>query len=145
MVTKAPGAPGAEQPAAAATKAAASPSAPPDAVRLFVGGLAPGVAPADVAARFCTFGAVAACEVVPAKDAHAGEGGRGCFGYLTLAPKDGASLGRCLSLVRGFERRAERRAERASPLWAPRRNPPPPEKTHDRKTNARPARTLHHP
>ena len=94
---------------------------PPSAVRLYVGGLAPDATPADVAGRFAPFGRVAACEAVPAKE---GDGDAVCrgFAYVTLEPKDGAALGRCLSLVsdylllvaaaRPLEKRAPRRCRR---------------------------------
>jgi hypothetical protein len=69
-------------------------------VRLYVGGLPTNIAATEVAARFASFGVVGTCDIMPAKGLDAAPGvGRG-FAYVEFAPKDEASLKRCLSLVR---------------------------------------------
>ena len=71
-------------------------------VRLFVGGLAEDITSEELSQRFCPFGVVENCEVISPKENDTFRGPtaqcRG-FGYLTLEPKDEASLRKCLSVV----------------------------------------------
>lgn len=78
-------------------------------VRLFVGGLPPGITQDEVRGRFVSFGAVSSCEVIPAKGAPVTQPQqcRG-FAYVDLDPKDDAALHKCLSLVRNFTHSAGR-------------------------------------
>jgi hypothetical protein len=99
-----------------------------DEVRLFVGGLPGDVTEPLLSSRFTPFGHVVACEIVAPKqsvvmmaqaaglqpaqprlsgpststDAAPGSPELSCrgFAYVQLKPKDDASVGRCLSLVR---------------------------------------------
>jgi hypothetical protein len=76
-------------------------------VRLYIGGIPPGITAEELAQRFVSFGAVAACEIAPAKEyskLHA------CsppelyprnFGFVTLEPKDDQSLRRALQVYNG--------------------------------------------
>ncbi|KAL6763274.1 hypothetical protein V8C86DRAFT_2497934 [Haematococcus lacustris] len=72
-------------------------------VKLFVGGLPPDIDEADLAQRFLTFGEPASV-LIPSTSVNtlqpnpqANKISRG-FAYVTLTPKDTASVGRCLSL-----------------------------------------------
>ena len=88
---------------AAPPPAAAAPAAP---VRLYVGGLPPGVTAAELAARFAPFGAVG--EVVLAQPKVYGGGGTGGaatfardFAHVELTPRDAAALRSCISAYSG--------------------------------------------
>ncbi|KAJ9505441.1 hypothetical protein QJQ45_028288 [Haematococcus lacustris] len=73
-------------------------------VKLFVGGLPPDIHEADLAQRFLTFGEPASV-LIPSTSVNTlqpnsqeNKNSRG-FAYVTLTPKDTASVGRCLSLL----------------------------------------------
>jgi hypothetical protein len=87
------------------------PTAAATAARIYMGGLTPDVAPADVINRMRPFGEVLQCELIPSKQAAGGSKSgssigaviaaatcRG-FAYVTLVPKDDVSLSRMFSLV----------------------------------------------
>jgi RNA recognition motif. (a.k.a. RRM, RBD, or RNP domain) len=78
--------------------------------RIYIGGLDPEVATADVVGRFAPFGAVAGCELVPAKAGAAPGGSCRGFAYVDFIPHNEAALARVFSLVRAAWRLALRRA-----------------------------------
>lgn len=67
-------------------------------VRLYVGGLAPGVSAEALQQRFAPFG-TATVHMLPAKTTTGIEGGSRSYCYVDLLPKDGSSLHKCLSAV----------------------------------------------
>ncbi len=78
--------------------------------RIYIGGLDPEVATTDVVGRFAPFGAVAGCELVPAKAGAAPGGSCRGFAYVDFIPHNEAALARVFSLVRAAWRLALRRA-----------------------------------
>ncbi|KAL6782000.1 hypothetical protein ACKKBF_B10245 [Auxenochlorella protothecoides x Auxenochlorella symbiontica] len=71
-----------------------------DPVRLCVSGLAPGVTPSELEARFHPFGSVLSCEMIAPKVYDSVEFHRG-LAYVTLTPKDPAALANCLAVYNG--------------------------------------------
>lgn len=71
-----------------------------DPVRLCVSGLAPGVTPSELEARFHTFGSVLSCEMIAPKVYDGVEFHRG-FAYVVLTPKDQTALANCLAVYNG--------------------------------------------
>jgi hypothetical protein len=71
-----------------------------EAVRLYVGGLPPGITAEELAGRFAAFGEVVSAEVAPPR-AGAGEAFPRDFGFVTLEPKDAGALERALQAYRG--------------------------------------------
>lgn len=69
--------------------------------RIYIGGLTANISQSDVCGRFKPFGDVLETEIIKAKAA-GGADTSSCrgFAYVTLEPKDEASLARMLSLVR---------------------------------------------
>ena len=69
--------------------------------RIYIGGLTPDISSNDVSGRFQPFGEVLDVQIVKAKK-ELGADPNSCrgFAYVTLQPKDEASLSRMLSLVR---------------------------------------------
>jgi hypothetical protein len=71
-----------------------------DQKRIYIGGLTPDISQDDVSGRFRPFGQVLSCEIIRAKGQEADSSSCRGFAYVTLQPKDEASLARMLSLVR---------------------------------------------
>lgn len=69
--------------------------------RIYIGGLTATISQDDVAGRFKPFGDVLSCEIIKAKAVGADKNSCRGFAYVTLQPKDDASLARMLSLVGG--------------------------------------------
>jgi hypothetical protein len=69
-------------------------------VRLFVGGLPPGIAPDDLRQRFAPFGEVTECSIAPPK-IYNGDSFPRDFGHVELQPKDEAALRKCISVYNG--------------------------------------------
>lgn len=93
-------------------------------VRLFVGGLPPGVTVPELLRRFESFGKVHSGELAPDKLGPEDQlsTGRG-FGYVELEPTNEAALKRCISTVAPLTSCAEHLASPACtrtdfPVWA---------------------------
>ena len=69
-------------------------------VRLFVGGLPPGIGPDDLRQRFAPFGEVTECSIAPPK-VYNGVAFARDFGHVELQPKDEAALRKCISVYNG--------------------------------------------
>ncbi len=69
-------------------------------VRLFVGGLPPGVSAADLQARFTPFGEVTDLQLAPVKEYGDAAFPRN-FAHVSLRPKDEAALRKCVSAYNG--------------------------------------------
>lgn len=80
-------------------------------MRLFVGGLPPGLTPEELRARFTPFGEVLDCRIAPPKVYGGGASSKGAgtppatfprdFGHVELLPKDEAALRKCISAYNG--------------------------------------------
>ena len=70
------------------------------ACRLFVGGVAAGVAADELAARFASFGSVANVERVPRRAPGGGTEAGVCNFFLDLLPKTDKDVQRCITTVR---------------------------------------------
>jgi hypothetical protein len=71
--------------------------------RIYIGGLTADISQSDVAGRFTPFGEVLSVEVIKAKAVGADPDSCRGFAYVTLSPKDDASMARMLSLVSAAE------------------------------------------
>jgi hypothetical protein len=70
----------------------------PPPVRLFVGGLPPGVAASQLQQRFQPFG-VPIVHILPLKEGSADGESKRSFCYVDLQPKDASSVLKCLTAV----------------------------------------------
>jgi hypothetical protein len=71
--------------------------------RIYIGGLTADISQKDVVGRFTPFGEVVSVEVIKAKAVGADPDTCRGFAYVTLNPKDDASMARMLSLVSAAE------------------------------------------
>ena len=67
--------------------------------RIYIGGLTADVSQSDVSGRFKPFGHVLSTEIIKSKAVGSDPNSCRGFAYVTLEPKDEASLARMLSLV----------------------------------------------